>query len=75
MKMKSVKSSVLKSIGYDSKAQILKIEFVSGDVYDYEGVPWYVVGQLLSSDSLGRFYNHSIRDVYTFHKSGLEEAA
>jgi hypothetical protein len=75
IKMKPVESSVIKRVGYDSQEQVLRIEFRSGDVYDYEKVPWWVVGQLLSSESLGRFYNHSIRDVYPFRKNRLEEAA
>jgi hypothetical protein len=75
MKMKPVHSSVLRQVGYDSHARILRIEFQSGEVYDYETVPWWVVGQLLSSESLGRFYNLSIRDVYPFRKTTLEAAA
>ena len=35
----SVKSRILRSVGYDDSKKILEIEFSSGYVYQYSGVP------------------------------------
>lgn len=75
MEMQYVESSVIRRIGYDEDHELLRVEFVSGAVYDYFNVPWIVADQFLSAPSRGSFYNDLIRDVYEFQKSGLRKSA
>ena len=51
-------------MGYDPPSATLEIEFNSGGVYQYSGVPAHVHDSLLRSGSLGRFFASQIRDVY-----------
>ncbi|RZS41317.1 KTSC domain-containing protein [Herbihabitans rhizosphaerae] len=70
MKRKPVKSSVLRSIGYDKDSKVLEIEFSSTDVYHYFVVPRSVFAELMDSSSPGRFFNERIRDRYPMRQVG-----
>lgn len=48
MNRTAVKSSNLKSIGYDEKTTTLEVEFSGGNVYQYRGVPKDVYTALLA---------------------------
>lgn len=50
-----VKSSDLVSVGYDAKTQTLEVEFKSGTVYQYYGVPAEVYEGLMRSTSHGHY--------------------
>lgn len=39
MERREIESEPIRSIGYDARAEILEIEFRTGRVYRYEGVP------------------------------------
>ena len=61
----------MKSVGYEGKSRILEIEFESGAVYQYLGVPARIHEELLVAESKGRYFNSEIRDVYPYvHVSG-----
>ena len=63
-----VRSSDLKSVGYlDS---ILEIEFRSGGVYQYHGVPEHVYTRLMSAPSKGRYFHRAVRSVYPYTRLG-----
>ena len=64
MRREPVNSSNLRSVGYEPTSATLEIEFNSGGVYQYSGVPAHVHDSLLRSGSLGRFFASQIRDVY-----------
>lgn len=64
MRREPVNSSNLRSVGYNPTSATLEIEFNSGGVYQYSGVPAHVHDSLLRSGSLGRFFASQIRDVY-----------
>jgi hypothetical protein len=51
-------------VGYDVRTSTLEVEFASGGVYDYEGVPPEEALQLLESESLGRYLAEHIRGAY-----------
>lgn len=58
-------SASIASLGYDADAEILEVEFrENGHVYQYFRVPESVYGQLMTADSMGRFFNKYIRDGY-----------
>ena len=64
MRREPVSSSNLRSVGYDPTSATLEIEFNSGGVYQYAGVPAQVQDSLLRSGSLGRYFASQIKDVY-----------
>lgn len=57
----SVESSNINSIGYDSKNEILEIEFNHGAVYQYFDVPENVYEALMNADSHGRYFDRNIK--------------
>lgn len=61
MEMIPVDSSNLHSVGYDSTNQILRVRFLSGDVYDYFNVPEHLFNGLLSADSKGSYLHRYIK--------------
>ena len=70
MQRQAVSSSNLRSVGYDSVSQTLEIEFHSGGVYQYHGVPQSVYIALMNAQSLGSYFYHNIRDSYSTVRVG-----
>ena len=64
MKRQPLRSSVLKSAGYDPATALLELEFASGDVYRYFAVPPSVFRALVDDDSPGAYFNQHISDRY-----------
>jgi hypothetical protein len=64
MKRQPLRSSVLRSAGYDRETAELELEFVSGDVYRYYAVPPSVFRALLDADSPGAYFNTQVSDRY-----------
>lgn len=60
MKMIPVESSVIRAIGFDAPTRALELQFHTGDVYRFNGVPPRVVEQLRSAPSIGA---HFVREV------------
>jgi len=61
-------SSVIRRFQYDEAARRLRIVFVSGEVYDYDGVPPEVIAAFRAAPSRGRFFGPHIRDRYPFRR-------
>lgn len=61
-----VESTAIKSVGYDPQSSVLEIEFVSGKVYQYFDVPTHIHSGLMSAESKGRYFNHTIKDQYRY---------
>jgi hypothetical protein len=68
MDRKSVSSSNISSIGYDPQANVLEVEFTSGDVYQYFDVPDHLHELFLNASSPGQFLNENIRYNYRYQK-------
>jgi hypothetical protein len=68
MKRKTVESSNIASIGYDSENEILEVEFNHGGVYQYSDVPQDVYEELMSADSHGKYFSANIRNDYEYEK-------
>lgn len=60
-----VDSSVIASAGYSPDERMLEVEFHSGRVYQYLGVPAEEYEALMTAGSMGRHFNRRIRDRYT----------
>ncbi len=67
---KTVVSSNIQSVGYDSSKQVLEIEFKGSGVYRYYDVPEEEYSGLLDADSIGKYFYGNIRDRYTCVKQG-----
>ena len=65
MRRKALDSSALIGVGYDLKSKTLEIEFPSGHVYQYFGVPAAAHKALIHADSLGQYFNTEIKDCYS----------
>ena len=59
-----VKSRILRSVGYNESTKILEIEFSSGFVYQYSGVPPKVYADLMHSDEIGKYYSEKVRPKF-----------
>jgi hypothetical protein len=68
MKRVRVRSSELRSVGYDPLAVVLEVEFVAGGVYQYSGVSAETVLALLEAESIGRYFNAHVRGRYDYRK-------
>lgn len=74
MKMIPVISSNVKAIGYEKNViiddgfnpkDILRIEYLSGYIYDYLNVSEDVYNELMSVESKGSFIYRKLKDKYT----------
>ena len=68
MQRQSVESSNLRSVGYDEFLLVLEIEFKSGAVYRYYGVPSEVHDELVNAESVGKYFNANVKSKYNFLK-------
>ena len=68
MEKQRVSSSTVISIGYDARTQTLEIEFGSGRIYQYYGVPDHMHAEIMQASSKGQFFNTYIKDTYAFSR-------
>lgn len=64
MKRVPLTSSMMASAGYDETTGVLEIEFLTGAVYQYVGVPLHLYRSLLDAPSQGRFFHGRIRHAF-----------
>ncbi len=64
MKREKVKSTAMRSVGYNADLQVLEVEFPDKDVYRYSNLPLEVYVAFRQSPSLGTFLNRFIKDQY-----------
>ena len=70
MERYSVASSNIASIGYDAPSQTLEVEFLSGTIYQYFGVPENMYNELMQAGSKGRFLNTYIKNACGYSRVG-----
>jgi hypothetical protein len=63
-----VQSSNIRSVGYDSASRTLEVEFHTGSIYQYFGVPEAVYQTLMRAASKGAYFQEHIRDRYSFRQ-------
>jgi hypothetical protein len=66
MQRERVSSRSIASVGYDADAKTLEVEFHSGRLYQYIGVPPLVHDELVHADSIGAYFNANIRPIYPY---------
>ena len=64
----SMPSSVVANFHYDATARVLRVVFVSGEVYDYRKVPPAVYNEMKNSISKGVYLNRHIKPNYSYRK-------
>ena len=64
MNRTDVKSSNIKSIGYDIKSKMLEVEFIGGRIYQYNNVDSEKHEALMKADSVGKFYAANIKNKF-----------
>ena len=70
MNRQSVASTNVQSIRYDPQTETLEVEFLSGWVYQYYGVPENMHMQFMQAPSKGQFLNTYIRNSYAYSRVG-----
>tara|TARA_R110000782_G_scaffold102483_5_gene189520 strand:- start:21396 stop:21605 length:210 start_codon:yes stop_codon:yes gene_type:complete len=68
MERTQVTSTNIQAIGYDADSQTLEVEFKSGPVYQYTGVPQGEYDAIMAAGSKGTFLHTNIKDRYPFTK-------
>jgi hypothetical protein len=71
MVREQVSSTNLASVGYDPAAKVLEIEFRSGGVYQYDGVPAALYEGLMAASSHGSYFDEFIKKAgYSYRRIG-----
>lgn len=69
-----VRSSAVRSVGYDRADWVLQIEFSGGKVYNYFRVPPDEFARLMKAASIGTHVNREIKPYYEYEEEdGLDE--
>ena len=68
VKMISVSSSNVHSVGYDKQSQLVYVRFHTPSLYVYEGVPESEFQNLLSASSCGTYIHQKFVGVYPYKK-------
>lgn len=69
--MYQLHSSNLRSISYDSTTGTLVVEFVSGPIYQFYGIPSFLYKGLLAAVSKGQYFDIHIRKgPYRYQRIG-----
>lgn len=68
IKMQAVTSSNISRVGYDDEDSTLRIEYGSGDSWDYADVPQARFESLLAAPSIGKYVNQFIKGAYAGKK-------
>ena len=68
MNRQNVSSTDISSIGYDSVASVLEIEFNSGGIYQYSSVSENIYENLMRASSHGTYFHGFIKDKYSCRK-------
>ena len=58
-----VKSSTIKSLGYDPESKRMHVEFHSGGVYEYADVQPHEHAKLCAAESCGKHFHAHIRSA------------
>jgi len=68
MDRQPVRSSNICSVGYEPETRTLEVEFNSGGIYQYSGVPETVYQGLMQAISKGSYFHDYIKDRYSCRK-------
>ena len=66
MRVTTVESTALATVGYDEARERLQVEFCDQAIYHYFGVPAALHQELLGAPSKGSYFNQEIRGRFSF---------
>ncbi len=66
MRMGSIKSSYLASVGYDEKTSTMAVRFTDGALINYHKVPARTYRAIVFAKSPGEKFTELVRDKYKF---------
>lgn len=69
MDRQPVRSSNVVSVGYNECSQVLEVEFNTGAIYEYYGVPSSQHLALMRASSIGGYLNAKIKRRYRYRKA------
>lgn len=72
IKMITVESSNIASVGYEDKDKTLYVRFKSGKIYSYDQVERALFEKLLKADSKGKFFNKEIKWEYPYQMVDIQ---
>lgn len=61
-------STAIRRIHYDPAERRLDVEFMSGAIYEYFGVPERLYEEFVSAPSRGRFFAYRFRDKFSYRR-------
>ena len=64
----SIKSTSVNKATYDALKENLRVSFVNGSIYEYQGVPSTTFTKFRLAKSQGKFLNESIVKSYKYKK-------
>lgn len=64
MERSPIRSTRLRSVGYDEDSYRMEIEFQDGDVFQYLGVPRDEYRGLMEASSPGKYFERYVEGVY-----------
>jgi len=68
MQRQDVKSSNIKSVGYDERIKILEIEFKGGGLYEYYAVQKDTYEHLMKAGSIGSHFHKHVKNCHDWKK-------
>ena len=63
-----VESSNLQGAVYNTENKNLRVTFKTGNIYEYDDVPWDVFTKFRMAESQGKYFNANIARKYTYKK-------
>ena len=64
----AIRSTSLRSVGYQASKHILELEFHNGRLYRYFRVPEAIYQAFMAAESHGRYFNSQIRPSYSYRR-------
>lgn len=66
MDWKTVNSSTIERVAYDSATMTLSVEFKNGNVYQYFDVPYTIHAELVNASSPGQYLAQNVKPSYRY---------
>jgi len=71
MEMTPIESSLIREVCYKEEIQTLYVRFKNGTMYSYTEVPRNIFDDLMSAESIGKYFVRNIKTSFSFQKEEL----
>lgn len=75
MRRKHLRSSAVRSVGYDERDHVLEVRYIDGGLYRYFDVPPLLIDALDAAPSKGQFINRIVKKYFRTEKVEDERRA